>query len=88
MSRLRRNRSHGSGDGAPRPDMRMRVYSVGVLFGLTVLGGRLVQLQGADANALAGDHQNPATAPAVVEVRAPPKSPRSTGHRSSTTEKR
>ncbi|WP_380156976.1 peptidoglycan D,D-transpeptidase FtsI family protein [Kineococcus sp. R86509] len=55
MSRLRRNRSHGSGDGAPRPDMRMRVYSVGVLFGLTVLGGRLVQLQGADASSLAED---------------------------------
>jgi cell division protein FtsI (penicillin-binding protein 3) len=33
--------------------MRMRVYSVGVLFGLTVLGGRLVQLQGADAGSLA-----------------------------------
>nr|WP_246314426.1 penicillin-binding protein 2 [Kineococcus aurantiacus] len=31
----------------------MRVYTLGVLGGLTVLGGRLVQLQGADANALA-----------------------------------
>ncbi|MBB2901511.1 cell division protein FtsI (penicillin-binding protein 3) [Kineococcus radiotolerans] len=53
MSPLRRNRPHARDDGAPTADMRMRVYSVGVLLGLTVLGGRLVQLQGADAGALA-----------------------------------
>lgn len=40
-------------DPRPRPDMRMRVYTLGVLGGLTVLGGRLVQLQGADASKLA-----------------------------------
>ncbi|WP_432511947.1 peptidoglycan D,D-transpeptidase FtsI family protein [Kineococcus sp. SYSU DK001] len=33
----------------------MRVYTLGVLGGLTVLGGRLVQLQGADASQLAKD---------------------------------
>ena len=55
MPRSRRSSSRPPEDAAPRPDMRMRVYTVGVLFGLTVLGGRLVQLQGADAAALAKD---------------------------------
>ena len=50
-----RSRRNAPDDDQPRPDMRMRVYTVGVLFGLTVLGGRLVQLQGADAAALAKD---------------------------------
>ncbi|PRY17531.1 peptidoglycan D,D-transpeptidase FtsI family protein [Kineococcus rhizosphaerae] len=54
MSR-RRPRPEATDPGRhPRPDMRMRVYTVGVLGGLGILGGRLVQLQGADANALAG----------------------------------
>ncbi|WP_432562793.1 peptidoglycan D,D-transpeptidase FtsI family protein [Kineococcus sp. SYSU DK003] len=53
MSRPRR--SSTPDEGRPRPDMRMRVYTLGVLGGLTVLGGRLVQLQGADASQLAED---------------------------------
>ena len=40
-------------EGTLRPDRRLRAWVITVLVALSLLGGRLVQLQGADASVLA-----------------------------------
>ena len=51
MPRPSRRPAGAAGD--PRPDRRVRAFVIVVLFGLSLLAGRLVQLQGADAAVLA-----------------------------------